>query len=196
MNSLPGQSSQQFKVPFVGDSSVGKTSIVSRYNDGNFSGQMPSTVGVSNVQIKVKIDGQEVDMAVWDTAGQEKFLSLVPLYTRHSDLLIIVFDMSVRETFDGVETWLKRARDELDLRCPIIICANKIDLEPALEKSEVVDWAEEHGCKACFTSAKDGTGIEDLFRLAAETLANLQPQVSSNFGNCPNLQASQKKGCC
>ncbi|OHT04259.1 Ras-related protein Rab-21 [Tritrichomonas foetus] len=198
MNNLPGQTGgTQFKVPFVGDSSVGKTSIVSRYNEKKFTGNMPSTVGVSNVQLQIKVKNQKVDMTVWDTAGQEKFLSLVPLYTRHSDLLIIVFDMSNQKTFDGVEQWFQRAREDLDLKCPIIICGNKIDLPSAIEKQAVEDWAKSHECIACFTSAKDGDGVDNLFQTAAEKLISSRPATSSSFGSCPNLEAAQqKKGCC
>lgn len=197
MNSLPGQAvGNQYKVPFVGDSSVGKTSIVSRYHEKKFDENNPSTVGISNVQIEVKVKNQKADITVWDTAGQEKFLSLVPLYTRHSDCLIIVFDMSNKETFEGVEAWYQRARDDLGLKCPIIVCGNKIDLPSVIDQSEVESWATNHNCKVCFTSAKDGTGVDALFELAATLLLSSKPPATAEFGECPNLQAAEKKKCC
>lgn len=198
MNGLPGQSFESlYKVPLVGDSSVGKTSIVSRFNEKRYTDNVQSTVGVSNVQLSINVDNTKVDMAIWDTAGQEKFLSLVPLYTRHSDALIIVFDMSNATSFNGVETWYQRTREELDLKCPIVLCGNKIDLPTSVDKEEVELWSESHDCSLCFTSAKDGTGIDNLFQTVAKLLLNKTNAASEDFGPCPNLEAAQnKKGCC
>ena len=191
MNGLPGQTLDlSYKVPLVGDSSVGKTSIVSRFNDKRYTDNIQTTVGVSNVQLSINVDNQKVDMAIWDTAGQEKFLSLVPLYTRHSDCLIIVFDMSNSTSFNGVEAWYQRTREELDLKCPVVLCGNKIDLPTSVDK-------ESHDCSLCFTSAKDGTGIDQLFQTVGKLLLNKKSTVSEEFGSCPNLEAAQKKkGCC
>lgn len=198
MNGLPGQTLElSYKVPLVGDSSVGKTSIVSRFNDKRYTDNIQTTVGVSNVQLSINVDNQKVDMAIWDTAGQEKFLSLVPLYTRHSDCLIIVFDMSNSTSFNGVEAWYQRTREELDLKCPVVLCGNKIDLPTSVDKEEVELWAESHDCSLCFTSAKDGTGIDQLFQTVGKLLLNKKSTVSEEFGSCPNLEAAQKKkGCC
>ena len=191
MQHLPGQEGDQFKVPLIGDANVGKTSIVSRFTTDKFTGNTTPTVGVSTAQITVKHKDKNVNLSIWDTAGQEKFRSLVPLYTRHSSLLILVFDITNSDSFEGVDIWYNKVRNEMDIKCPIFICANKIDLESSVSKEHIQQWAKDHECEAFFTSAQTGEGIEQMFQNVAAKLS-IQTQ-KSKFGPSTNLiQANSK----
>ena len=196
MEHLPGKEGEQFKVPLIGDANVGKTSIVSRFTTEKFTGNTTPTVGVSTAQITIKYQNKDVKLTIWDTAGQEKFRSLVPLYTRHASLLILVFDITNRETFDGLEDWFKKLREEMGIKCPIFLCANKIDLEEKIQRDEIKEWAEIHNTELFYTSAQTGDGIEDVFQAVAAKLGGSQQK--SQFGPSPNLAEANKSkgGCC
>ena len=196
MQRLPGQpEATQFKVPMIGDANVGKTSIVSRFTTANFEGETEPTVGVSTANIAIDVRGEKIEMSIWDTAGQEKFRSLVPLYTRHAALLILVFDMSSKESFAGVETWVTKIKEEMGVTCPIFLCGNKCDLPDLVDEADVKKVAERDDMRVFFTSALQGTGVKELFVAAAETLANTETE--SQFTGSANLApASEKRGCC
>jgi small GTP-binding protein len=195
MNGLANRDVVQYKVPLIGDTNVGKTSIVSRYSVDIISDSTPPTVGVSTASFDLKVDNQHVGLTVWDTAGQEKFRSLVPLYTRHAALLILVFDISLQSSFAGLESWVQKLRIEMGVICPIFVCGNKTDLSSAVSKESVIDWANDHNCTAFFSSAKTGDGIDELFQAAADrVLATNRPVDLVPHGN-PG-EGQEQKGCC
>lgn len=175
MNRLPGQEAMQFKVPMIGDANVGKTSIVARYTTDNFVNNTPPTVGVSTANINIKVKNDTVELSIWDTAGQEKFRSLVPLYTRHASLLFLVFDMSSSTSFAGVEPWIEKLHDSMGVRCPIFLCGNKCDLTGQVSKQNVEELAEKHKLRVFYTSAVTGEGIKEMFQKAAEVVYSAEP---------------------
>jgi small GTP-binding protein len=192
---LPGQELTQFKVPFVGDTNVGKTSIVSRYTADNFPANSRPTVGVSTTNITFDLATEKVELSVWDTAGQERFRSLVPLYTRHAALMVIVFDMSSAHSFPSVSAWMEKLRSEMGVKCPIFVCGNKIDLPLEVTRDSVMEWAAQNDCSAFFTSAMTGSGVTELFQAIAVKVAMAPRQ--REFGPTPALkEAGAKKKCC
>lgn len=194
MKHLTGQDRLRYKIPLVGDSDVGKTSIVHRYTTDKYEPNGPATVGVSTVNISVKLDKETVDLSVWDTAGQEKFRSLVPLYTRNSSLVLIVFDVTNATSFKGVDSWMSKLRGEMDVKCPIFLCANKIDLNYVVPVETIQKYAHGYDYEVFFTSAVSGDGIEELFRCMAKKVAGdlQQPTVE----HTPQLVEKEKKSCC
>jgi small GTP-binding protein len=194
MQGLPGQEGSQFKVPLIGDANVGKTSIVSRYTSDNFVPNSRPTVGVSTTTISIDVNKQKVELSVWDTAGQERFRSLVPLYTRHAAAMVLIFDISVQQSFSALESWLLKLTGEMAVTCPIVICGNKIDLPNAVTQAVVKKWAEEHNTVAHFTSAVSGVGVSELFQMIAQKVANAPKE--NPFGSAPILEKDQKNKCC
>jgi small GTP-binding protein len=194
MQGLPGQEVSQFKVPLIGDANVGKTSIVSRYTTDHFVANTRPTVGVSTTNIAIDFNREKVELSIWDTAGQERFRSLVPLYTRHASAMILVFDMSVSQSFAGLEAWLTKLNVEMGVKCPIIICGNKMDLPNAVQKEAVKEWAEQRGAIAHFTSAVNGNGITELFQIVAAKVGSGAKE--NPFGAAPKLEEAQQKKCC
>ncbi|EAX95036.1 small GTP-binding protein, putative [Trichomonas vaginalis G3] len=188
----------EYKVPFVGNPSVGKTSIISRYASNVFNEETLPTVGACNFNFTINLNDEEVVMNVWDTAGQERFRSLVPLYTRGSSLIVITFDISEIETFKAVDDWYQKLRDEFGMKCPIFLVANKMDLDPKVPINEIKSWAQAHQCQAFFTSAMTNRGIEELFTTIAQTVSS--PIISENMVSSTTLDPKDKKkeksGCC
>jgi len=165
---------KEYKIPFVGDASVGKTSIITRFSHNRFNDSTLPTVGGSNFHVTVDSGGSSVVLNIWDTAGQEKFRSLVPLYTRGADLVVIVFDIAEPESFKGVEEWFNKIRGEYMLKCPVFVVANKIDLEAMLSINEIKKWCSDHDTTVFFTSAATGRDIDTLFDGIAQEVGNRQ----------------------
>lgn len=165
MKSIP-----EFKVVFVGDSAVGKTSIIQRYYNGQYSAERPSTIGAAFVSKEVKTQSGEANLQIWDTAGQERYRSLVPMYSRGAAVAIVVYDVSEKDSFIGVEEWVNCVREDAANNCKIILVGNKIDLPFQVPQEESDRWAADHELEVIYVSAKTGENIENLFDLTAETL--------------------------
>jgi small GTP-binding protein len=183
-----------YKIAFVGDADVGKTSIILRYITKQFIESPIETIGMSHTQIALMFDCEEFTVNVWDTAGQERYRSLVPLYSRGSHVMVIVFAVDSPVTFQRLDEWFVPLGTELQLRCPILVVANKLDLEFAVDRTEIGSWARERGLPIIMTSAKTGENIQQLFILIAELLANsLQ---GSGIKKVPMDAGKKKGGCC
>ena len=193
MNVLPGQEIPLFKIPLLGDPSVGKTCIVEQMLNGKFLNNSKPNVGVLTTQIQVQLLNRIIPLSIWDTAGQETYRSLVPLYTRNSSAILLVFDLSNKLTFLNIPKWLKYIRGELNLNCPIFLCANKIDTDFTISIEEIKSFGSEFQCEVFFTSALTGEGIKDLLQAIACSVIDNSP--NSKFGNSPNLNQNNKSCC-
>jgi small GTP-binding protein len=184
-----------FKVSFVGDASVGKTSIIARYSNRHFLESPATTVGTSVVQVILPYGDNQFIVNLWDTAGQERFRSLVPLYIRGADLVVLVFAVSNAESFRGLEPWLHEIRDNTTVSCPIIIVGNKSDLDWTISKEEAQNWALSQQCQIVFTSAKSEENITALFQIIAEFRANTNKGEMNRISPMP-ASAQPESECC
>jgi len=167
------------RVVVIGDSAVGKTSILNQLIDNAFNPFEQSTVGANYQLFIEEIDGQKVEMQIWDTAGQEKFRSLAPIYFRNSAGAVAVYDQTSRSSFEHLDNWIKTFRDIAGTDTAIAIAGNKCDLESAIEVpiTEANEWASQRGFEIISTSARSGTGVRTLFSKLAHQL--LQTNASS-----------------
>ena len=195
MQRLPGQNTAQFKVPLVGDTSVGKTSILLKYTKTQAPEESTPTVGVSTVPIQLESNGKSLELTIWDTAGQEKFRSLVPLYTRHSSLIILVFDISSPASLESINEWLVKLRSEIESGVPIFLCGNKDDLSPAISKQQLQNFADNQNCQLFYTSAITGDGIDNLFQSIADLLTTHSTAIPTYYQPAQEERAVSKKGC-
>ena len=154
------------KVVFVGNSSVGKTSIIHR-GSGEPMREYGATVNGQFLQLKGTGVAGPVQLCLWDTAGQERYKSMMPIFFRNAHLVFLVFDLSQPESLRGLFSW-----NELVLQnCPTnvvrgLIC-NKCDLESAVQQTEIDSVGRKLGCARTFvTSALTGQGIDDVFAWA------------------------------
>jgi len=164
------------KLVLLGSSFAGKTCLAERYSQGKFldGGEHKPTVGAAFFGKKVNVHGREVLLGIWDTAGSERFRTLVPLYYRNAKIAIVCHDLTDRESWETVKYWV----DELSKNvqgCSIFIVGTKLDLVEsgakarAVSKGEVESFAETIDGKIFETSSKTGVNIGELFFEAAKT---------------------------
>lgn len=159
-----------FKIVFVGDASVGKTSIIMRYHHGLFTDDRQATIGSAFVTRQVTTKYGDAKINIWDTAGQERYRSLVPMYSRGASICIVVFDVTEPESFEGLDDWIQRLHDELSEGCKIVVAANKIDLEANVDRSIIDAWSKRTNIDVIHLSAKTGENVDLLFSTVCDML--------------------------
>jgi len=170
------------KVILLGDSGVGKSSIMNQYVHESFTADYKATIGADFLTKHLLVEGDAVTMQIWDTAGQERFQSLGVAFYRGADCCALTFDVNEEKTFDSIATWkdefLHKASVQDPARFPFVLLGNKIDLENNREVSrkQALKWCQENGNIVYYeTSAKAGTGVQDAFlTLANNALARLR----------------------
>ncbi|XP_057333727.1 ras-related protein Rab-21 isoform X1 [Microplitis mediator] len=144
---------------------VGKTSVALRYVEDKFNDKHLTTVQASFLNKKLNINSKRVNLAIWDTAGQEKFHALGPIYYRMSNGAILVYDITDEDTFQKVKSWVKELKKMLGSDICLAIAGNKIDLEKDRNVSieEAEEYAKQVGAVHFHTSAKQNRNIEEMF---------------------------------
>jgi len=167
----------KIKIVFTGDPSVGKTSIIRRFCENKFDEIGPmSTVMVGYNNKKLKIDPYtEVEMKIWDTAGQEKYRSMTRGYLRDSNGIFIVFDLSKKKSFDSLQSWLEEINNaDISKNCVKILIGNKSDFkEKEVDENTAKKFAEENNMKFLSVSAKKGINIESMFEIMGDSCAKV-----------------------
>jgi small GTP-binding protein len=159
-----------FKTVLLGDSGVGKTSIVTRWTTGVYQRLLHPTVGACHQRKRVVIGDAEVELFIWDTAGQEQFQSLTPLYARSACVAILTASITDARSFENLAQWaeiLSSATEEIP---PVVLAVNKTDLRESAHISEdeiTAKYAPQYAAHF-FVSALTGEGIDNLFMHAAQ----------------------------
>ena len=155
----------KYKLIFLGDQNVGKSSILNRFLNDTFVEEYQATIGLDFQSKNVQIDNQDVHLLLYDTAGQEKFRSLIPMYTRDANIILLVYDITNKESFENLYVWLKDLTNININEVIICIVGNKIDLNEKREVSneEGQKYAQEHDFIFQEVSAKTGEGFSELF---------------------------------
>ena len=168
-----------FKLIVLGESRVGKTSLMLRYVRNEFDEGQISTTDATNLEKKIKLDETSVRIFIWDTAGQEEYHALNTVYYRDAAAAILVYDITDRDSFDKVQTWVEELRLYLPKDTPIAIAGNKYDLpNRAVDKDEVEDYAKDIGGVHFDTSAKTGKGVNDIFEAIAKAVIRKNKRMS------------------
>jgi len=161
-----------FKILLIGDSSVGKTSICTRFTDNAFSEAFIATLGV-DFKIKVlNIDGKKVRLQVWDTAGQERFRTITQAFYRGAHGIVVVYDITDRQSFQNVQRWLEDVERYAPDNVLKMLVGNKSDLvdQRDVVTKEAMDFAKSNNLLFMEVSAKTCSNIETLFSDIATTL--------------------------
>ena len=182
------------KIALIGPSAVGKTSIIQRFTRNTFE-QINPTLNGSCIKQDVFLDKNVVTLEIWDTAGQEKYRSLGPLFYRDAVLCVAVFDLTSQDTFDQLPEYIGDYKD-CGAGGKIFICGNKLDSVdidncPLLDKAKKYAESNEYGFY--LTSAKNGTGITELFTDIASHLLSINHQ---GVDDPLVLNQNSKKKCC
>lgn len=204
------------KITFLGDSSVGKTSLITKYCQEKFNpeGTNP-TINVGIQEKTIKIDSfTEVKLCIWDTAGAEKYISFTKGYLRESNGVIVVFDFSNEKSFENLNLWMELIDEGVgEAKIEKILVGNKSDLpdnEKKISDDMAKKFAGEHGMKFISVSAKEGINIDYLFEVLGndcvkkmkedknenEDNKNKENDEKMNLNNENNNKKKPKSKCC
>jgi small GTP-binding protein len=164
-----------YKAILIGDSSVGKTSIMHMFQEHTFKPTDGPTVGASFLLRAVHTTRGRIILNLWDTAGQECYRSLIPTYARGARAVLLVFDATSPRSFESLAGWLSSLQFFCSPDCALFVVGNKTDLGEQIPRETAKSWASEVNAQCHFTSALTGTGINELFTSVAEALASLEP---------------------
>jgi small GTP-binding protein len=175
------------KILVIGESAVGKSCLLLRYTENHFTETFMTTIGVDFKTKFLTIDGKSVKLQIWDTAGQEKFRSITKAYYRGAHGILVVFDISRRDTFNQTKVWIDSIRDSSADSTPIdvILVGNKCDLERAVSREEGEALAREFQLSYFETSAKEAVNVENAFVSLATMALKRRLQVGGKFSNTP-----------
>jgi Ras-related protein Rab-22 len=177
---MDGQAAREVKVVLLGDAGVGKSSLVLRFVTNSFDKYSESTIGASFMSKLLLVDGAPIKYQIWDTAGQEKYHSLAPMYYRGAAAAIIVYDITRAASFQTLKNWVRELQQLGPENIVLAVCGNKSDLEDKREVStaEAKAYAAEIGALFLEASAKLNKNVQDLFTDISKRL----PKPQEAFG--------------
>ena len=190
-----------YKVLLLGDWSVGKTCLLMRYMDNTFTEMHLSTIGIdSKIKIVNLKEGLDARIQIWDTAGQERYKTIAKSYIKGANGILLVYDVTKRNSFEGIKNWVKQIKDLVSSRVNVVLIGNKIDLEDKREvkTEEGEQLGKEFNYQFFETTAKDGVNINEAFEALIKSIAEKYSYKPVNHGyKLENEKASnESKGCC
>lgn len=184
-----------FKFIIVGNSAVGKSCLLLRFDEDRFQPIHDVTVGVTFSIKTLQIDGQDIKVQIWDTAGQEIFRSITRSYYRDSNCAIIVYDITDRTSFEKIGDWVRDVRSLAPADCTIALVGNKLDLADdnrVVETSEGENLADEQNMIFYETSAATGENVKELFNACVSTVFS-SSENSNHTNPKPTVAIAEKK---
>lgn len=184
------------KLVIIGDSGVGKTAVMRRFTDDEFSVSFIATIGIDFKIRSMEVREKFVKVQIWDTAGQEKFRSITTVYYRGAKGVIIAYDITNRRSFENISAWMTGFRRWSDSDAIGVLIGNKCDMEydRVVSKQEGQKLAKKHNLFFSETSAKDSINVEQTFMKLINTIVDkeLKGGKDSN-GNITPLPPSPVK---
>ena len=175
----------RLKLLIIGDSAVGKTSMLLKYTDNFFPESHLATIGVEYKTKEIEYNGYNVELQVWDTAGQERFKSITKSFFRNTNGIIFVYDITNKNTFKNVENWVKDS-EKNDFGFKRILVGNKIDLQNKrkVELAYAKEMANKKNMEVIETSAKTGANINKVFTKLTELILENKSneEIMEKFG--------------
>lgn len=188
------------KCVIVGATSVGKTSIVSVIVNGDIPEEYMPTLGASYELKCLEYEGHEVRVQFWDTAGQEKFQSMAPMYYRNASVALVVFALDDIQSFEKVDFWVKSIRDNTE-NVKIILVANKSDLDKMVSQEAAISLADRLSLEFVTVSAKSHHNIDELCNMIASAAFKTPEKMETTetavkVSDNSDEKSKKDKGCC
>ncbi|XP_033110087.1 ras-related protein Rab-10-like isoform X4 [Anneissia japonica] len=191
-----------FRFLMVGDSTIGKSSLVRRFTDNEFSFDFVATIGIDFKIKTVELNGKKIKLQIWDTAGQERFHTITTSYYRGAMGIMLVYDITQEKTFDNIAKWLRNIQEHANEDVEKMLLGNKCDMDDKrmVSKERGESIARENGIKFMETSAKTNINVETAFMTLAEDILKKYP-VSNNTQASTYVDPAQdrnkeKSKCC
>jgi small GTP-binding protein len=181
-----------YKIVLLGETSVGKSSLVERFVNGDYSDFKEPTIGAAFLTKTFNINNKNIKYKIWDTAGQERYQALAPMYYRGAKAALIVFDITNLKSFTTACDWVTKLK--LEKNIIIVLVANKCDLERIVSNEEATTYANENDILYFESSAKNNINIDIIFTTIAEKL----PYNNSNIETLTFIETNKIKSsnCC
>ena len=192
----------RFKIMVIGESKVGKTSVIKKYTQNKFGGVYLTTVGVDFQDKIINIDDKKIRLQIWDTAGQERFRNITKNYFNSSNGFLLIYDITDKDSLVHLNFWSAQIQLNAPEKSKCVLVGNKCDLESAraVSTEEGKMYAEKNKIKFFETSAKDGTNINEVFEYIANEIYKEQKMEMRSVTSSQVLSKEQtfkkKKKCC
>ena len=190
------------KIITLGDGQVGKSSLILRYVDNSFSTNYLSTIGVDSKYKKIKLNGEEIKVKIFDTAGQERFRSITSDYIRKANGMLLVYDITHKPSFENVENWINNLKEETGQKMiPCVLIGNKKELteERVIKEDQGKELAKKLEMEEHFyeTSCSTGENVQKAFSDLIEQIYNKygNKTTNSNLQLDKNKKGNKKKFC-
>ena len=192
----------KFKIMVIGESKVGKTSLIKRYTKNKFGGVYLTTVGVDFQDKIIQIEEKKIRLQIWDTAGQERFRNITKNYFNSSDGFLLIYDISDKDSFKHLNFWNEQIKLNAPNNTKSVLVGNKCDLDNSREISieQGENLAQKYKIKFFEASAKDGTNINEVFEYLANEIYKVKKfDIRNNTCSTvlsPEQIKKDKKKCC
>ncbi|KAI8091791.1 ras family-domain-containing protein [Thamnidium elegans] len=181
-----------FKIVIIGDSSVGKSNLLSRFTNDEFNLESKSTIGVEFATKNIKIGDHVIKAQIWDTSGQERYRAITGAYYRGAFGALLVYDITRPSSFQNIEHWLKELRDHSDEKISLMLVGNKVDLAEsrAVSTEEAKEYATDSEMLFFETSALDATNVDAAFKTVFERIYEKIPKSVTPKSDGNNVHIS------
>lgn len=195
-----GTTHVKLKVVVIGDAAVGKTSLSLRFTENKFGDSYILTVGGSFCSRSLFVANKKINFQIWDTAGTERFKSVVPFYLRNADVALIMYDITSKKSFDDIKQWLRVLNESAPDTIKCALVGNKSDLQERRQvtQQEAAAFADVHGLYFIETSAKSGQSVQKLFIDIGSLFIDInnKPRRISSVINVTDTHFRGKKNTC
>ncbi len=198
------ESDNKISIIMIGDTSVGKSTLMKKFISGQFSDSLAPTLGIELYKKEVIINEKQYLYRIWDICGQERFRSLSKNYFHNSDGIMLLFDLNSKDSFDNLDAWLNSIKDSGTDNIPLVLVGTKCDLNTNIISEELINkFINDNQSiqKYYKTSAKENIGIEEPFielgrLIVKDNMTRERKNSRVKIKKTKSLDSKPKKKCC
>ena len=198
MDNSQNPQDKQYKLLLIGEQAVGKSSLLNRYVDNVFEINIMGTAGLDLKKKIIEIKGKKVKIYIFDSAGQERFRSIAKNQFSKADGILVIYDVTDRKSFEGVNMWINSIKKELEGGTECLLIGNKIDLVSSrvISLKEGEDLAKVYNIPFIETSAKESVNVKDAFMKVINSLYEKDNEKKKKGNGKKNNDNKKAGGCC